>query len=133
VNVTILDDYGDTLRTLDCFARLTGHSVEVWTDHVEDADARTRLGVIVSSNLHAGTPSYAAAELTWALVLAAQRLLPQRMQALRAGRWQTGIGRTLRGRTLGAHGYGRVRNSSCSSPTYSTRSWPTRPAGPSAS
>src|ERR1051325_5208966 len=38
-----------------------------------DIDACTRLGVIVSSNMHSDTPSYAAAELTWALVLAAAR------------------------------------------------------------
>src|SRR4051794_35862903 len=35
-----------------------------------DIEACTRLGVIVSSNMHSDTPSYAAAELTWALVLA---------------------------------------------------------------
>ena len=38
-----------------------------------DIDACTRLGIIVSSSQHAGTPSYAAAELTWGLVLAAMR------------------------------------------------------------
>ena len=35
-----------------------------------DVDACTRLGVIVSSSQHAGTPCYAAAELTWGLILA---------------------------------------------------------------
>jgi len=44
-----------------------------------DVAACTRLGVIVSSGQHAGTPSYAAAELTWALILAAARQLPQQM------------------------------------------------------
>src|SRR5580704_1805255 len=44
-----------------------------------DVAACTRLGIIVSSDLHAGTPSYAAAELTWGLVLAAARQLPQQM------------------------------------------------------
>src|ERR1700748_3438039 len=48
-----------------------------------DIDASTRLGVIVSSNLHDGTPSYAAAELTWALVLAAMRQLPQQVASLK--------------------------------------------------
>ena len=38
-----------------------------------DVEACTRLGIVVSSSQHAGTPSYAAAELTWALVLAAMR------------------------------------------------------------
>ena len=73
-----------------------------------DIDACTELGVIVSSSMHSGTPSYATAELTWALVLAAVRQIPQQVTALKAGTWQTGIGRTLRGKTLGIYGYGRI-------------------------
>src|SRR6185369_542338 len=100
MRVAILDDYFDTLRTLPCFAILDGHDVTVWTDHVEDVDvlaarlagvealvlisersvyahidveACTRHGVVVSSNMHPGTPSYAAAELTWGLMLSAAR------------------------------------------------------------
>ena len=73
-----------------------------------DIDACTRLGIVVSSDLHAGTPSYAAAELTWGLVLATLRQIPQQMAALKAGRWQVGVGRTLRGSTLGIYGYGRI-------------------------
>jgi D-3-phosphoglycerate dehydrogenase len=73
-----------------------------------DIDACTRLGIIVSSDQHPGAPSYAAAELTWGLVLAAVRQIPQQMAALRAGRWQIGVGQTLRGKTLGIYGYGRI-------------------------
>src|SRR5919198_331473 len=73
-----------------------------------DIAACTRLGVVVSSSQHAGTPSYAAAELTWALILAAARQLPQQMAALKAGKWQIGVGTTLRGKTLGIFGYGRI-------------------------
>jgi len=73
-----------------------------------DVDACTRLGVIVSSNLHAGTPSYATAELTWGLILSAMRQIPQQMAALQAGKWQIGVGNTLRGKTLGIFGYGRI-------------------------
>ena len=155
MKVSILDDYHDTLRTLDCFKKLNGQTVEIWNDHVQDVDALakrlkdtealvlirertqirapllerlpklklisqrsvyphididacTRLGIIVSSNLHAGTPSYAAAELTWGLVLAAMRQIPQQMAALKAGNWQIGVGHTLRGKTLGIYGYGRI-------------------------
>ncbi len=155
MKVTILDDYFDTLRTLPCFARLAGHDVEIFNDHVQDVDALaerlrdtealvlirertqiraplldrldrlrlisqrsvyphidiaacTRRGVVVSSNLHAATPSYAAAELTWALILAAARRLPQQVEAFRRGVWQTGVGDTLRGKTLGIYGYGRI-------------------------
>ena len=73
-----------------------------------DIDACVRRGVIVSSDQHAGTPSYAAAELTWALVLAAMRQIPQQMRSLQEGNWQTGVGHTLRGKTLGIYGYGRI-------------------------
>ena len=155
MNITILDDYFDTVRTLPAFAKLAGHSVTVWNDHVQDNDALaarladtdvlvcirertqirgplldrlprlklisqrsvyphidveacTRLGIVLSSSQHPGTPSYAAAELTWALVLAAARGLVDQVNGLKAGTWQTGMGRTLRGRTLGIYGYGRI-------------------------
>jgi D-3-phosphoglycerate dehydrogenase len=73
-----------------------------------DIDTCTRLGVVVSSSQHADTPSYATAELTWGLVLAAMRQIPQQMASLRAGRWQCGVGTSLRGKTLGIYGYGRI-------------------------
>ena len=73
-----------------------------------DVDACTRLGIIVSSNLHSDAPSYAAAELTWALVLSAVRQIPQQVAALKAGTWQIGVGSTLRGKTLGIYSYGRI-------------------------
>jgi len=73
-----------------------------------DIDACTRHGVIVSSSQHPGTPCYAAAELTWGLILAAMRQIPQQMAALKAGHWQIGIGSTLREKTLGIYGYGRI-------------------------
>ena len=73
-----------------------------------DVDACTRVGVILSSSQHPGTPSYATAELTWGFIIAAMRQIPQQMAALREGRWQIGVGNTLRGRTLGIFGYGRI-------------------------
>lgn len=73
-----------------------------------DVDACTGRGIVVSSSQHPGTPSYAAAELTWGLVLAAMRQIPQQMAALKAGKWQVGVGRGLRGKTLGIYGYGRI-------------------------
>ncbi len=155
MNISILDDYHDTLRTLDCFGKLAAHDVTIWNDHVQDTDALaerlkdtevlvlirertqirapllerlpklrlisqrsvyphidvdacTRLGVIVSSGQHADTPSYATAELTWGLVLAAVREIPRQMSALRAGNWQIGVGSSLRGKTFGVYGYGRI-------------------------
>src|SRR5947209_6568111 len=73
-----------------------------------DIAACSSRGSIVSSSQHPGTPSYAAAELTWALTLAAARRLPQQMASLRRGSWQSGVGTTLRGKTLGIFGYGRI-------------------------
>ena len=78
----------------------------VWP-HI-DIDTCTRLGIIVSSNMHADTPSYATAELTWGLILAAARQIPQQMAALKAGHWQIGVGTTLRGKSLGLYGWGRI-------------------------
>ena len=73
-----------------------------------DVDACTRKGIIVSSEMSPGQPSYATAELTWGLIIAALRHLPQEVAALKAGRWQSTIGTSLRGRTLGVFGYGRI-------------------------
>ena len=156
MNITVLDDYQDTVRTLACFAKVAGHDVTVWTDHTKDVDelarrledtealtllrertpiraplverleklriisqvsvyphidvdACPRRGIVVSSLTGPARPSWATAELTWGLVLAAMRRIPQEAAALRAGRWQAWpIGVGLRGKTLGIWGYGRI-------------------------
>src|SRR5271169_3396293 len=152
VKISILDDYFDTLRTLDCFKKLAGHDVTIWNDHVQDVDKlaerlkdtealvlirertqiRTpllerlpklklisqrsvfphidtdtciKLGIVVSSSQHADTPSYATAELTWGLVLAAARAIPQQVASLKSGNWQFGVGSTVRGKVFGIYGY----------------------------
>ena len=92
---------------LECLPRLLLISQRSVWPHI-DMEACTRLGIIVSSDMHAGTPSYATAELAWGLILAAVRQIPQQMAALKAGRWQTGVGTTLRGKTLGLYGWGRI-------------------------
>ncbi len=73
-----------------------------------DVPACTDHGVLLCSNMHSGTPSYAAAELTFGLILAAMRQIPQQMASAKAGQWQMGVGKTLRGRTLGLYGHGRI-------------------------
>lgn len=73
-----------------------------------DVSACTDQGVLLCSNMHSGTPSYAAAELTWALIMAGMRDLPAQMASVKAGHWQAGVGKTLRGRQLGLYGYGRI-------------------------
>lgn len=73
-----------------------------------DVSACTANGVVLCSNMASGGPNYAAAELTLALMLASYRQLPQQGESIRKGGWQMGVGRTLRGRTLGLYGYGRI-------------------------
>jgi len=70
-----------------------------------DLDACTRRGIAVATGRGSGI---AAAELTWALVLAGMRHLPQEVAAMRAGRWQTRLGTAVNGRTLGIWGYGKI-------------------------
>jgi D-3-phosphoglycerate dehydrogenase len=155
MKVSILDDYHDTLRGLECFRKLKDHEVTVWNDHVQDTDALaarladaealvlirertqirktllerlprlrlisqrsvyphidvadcTRLGIVVSSSQHPGSPSYATAELAFGLIIAAMRDLPRQIASLKAGAWQSGVGHTLRGKTLGVFSYGRI-------------------------
>jgi D-3-phosphoglycerate dehydrogenase / 2-oxoglutarate reductase len=156
MNVTILDDWQDTIRTLACFPKVAAHKVTIWNDHTKDVevlakrladtealclirertpirapllerldrlrlisqvgvfphvdvDAATRHGVLMCALTGPGRPSYATAELTWGLIIASFRRIPQEMMALRAGRWQAyPIGIGLRGKTLGIWGYGKI-------------------------
>ena len=73
-----------------------------------DIESCTAHGIVVSSSQHPGTPSYSTAELTWALILAAMRQIPAQMASLKAGNWQIGVGSSLRNKTLGIFGYGRI-------------------------
>ena len=160
MKITILDDYQDAVRTLDCFRLLEGHEVTVLTEthgpdrlahlladqdavvlirersaisaqlldrlprlrlisqtgkvsgHV-DVEAATARGVVIVEGT--GDPT-APAELTWALIMAATRRIPQYVAHLKAGRWQTAslvpaynqLGRSLKGDTLGIWGYGKI-------------------------
>lgn len=82
-----------------------------------DVDACTRLGIAVAEG--AGSP-VAPAELTWALIMAAMRRLPQYIGNLKHGAWQQsglksasmplnfGVGMVLQGKTLGIWGYGKI-------------------------
>lgn len=73
-----------------------------------DVEACSTNRVLLCSNMHSDTPSYAAAEHTLALILASYRQIPQQVASIRSGDWQSGVGRSLRGRTLGLYGYGRI-------------------------
>lgn len=73
-----------------------------------DVSACTANDVLLCSNMHSDTPSIAASEMTFALILASARQLPQQMASLKAGNWQMGVGQTLCDRRLGLYGYGRI-------------------------
>lgn len=73
-----------------------------------DVVACTEHRVLLCSNMQSDTASIAASELTFALMLASARQLPQQMASLKAGNWQMGVGQTLQGRRLGLYGYGRI-------------------------
>lgn len=73
-----------------------------------DVGACTANDVLLCSNTAGGKPSPAAAELTFALILASARQLPQQMASMQAGNWQLAPGQTLAGRRLGLWGYGRL-------------------------
>lgn len=82
-----------------------------------DIEACTKLGIAVAEGV---SSPIAPAELTWALVMAAMRRLPQYVGNLKHGAWQQsglkassmpanfGVGMVLRGKTLGIWGYGRI-------------------------
>ena len=70
-----------------------------------DVAACKRLGIAILEG--SGSP-YATSELTWGLVLAAMRRIPQEVENLRKGGWQQSVGRALRGRTLGIYGFGKI-------------------------
>ena len=72
--------------------------------HIDEAACAER-GVRVVAGT--GSP-HAPAELTFALILAAAREVVTEHGALLAGRWQTTLGTTVRGRTLGILGYGSI-------------------------
>ena len=165
MKISILDDYQDAVRKLDCFRLLAGHEVKVFNNTVKgagqlgvrlsdsealvlirertritrdllaklprlkliaqtgrvgshiDLDACTERGVTVVDG--AGAPT-AAAELTWALLMASMRRLPQYISNLKHGVWQQsglksasdppnhGVGDLLAGKTLGVWGFGRI-------------------------
>ena len=155
MNITVLDDYQNMVRSLDAYKLVAHHNVTIWNDHTKDEDvlaerlketealvlirertpirapliarlpklklisqrsvyphvdvpALTERGILLCSDMHPGRPSYATAELTWGLVLAAMRKIPQEVAALKAGRWQSTMGLGLKGKTLGIYGYGRI-------------------------
>jgi len=85
------------LRLISQTGRVTAHiDLKACTDH----------GVMVCAG-GKGRP-HSTAELTWALILAALRHVPEEVQGLRAGRWQTTLGVDIFGKTLGIYALGGI-------------------------
>lgn len=70
-----------------------------------DLAACTKHGVAVAEGI--GSP-IAPAELTWALLMNTVRLIPQAIEGMKIGKWQTNIGSTIHGKTIGIWGYGKI-------------------------
>jgi D-3-phosphoglycerate dehydrogenase len=82
-----------------------------------DVTACTERGIVVAEG--SGSP-IAPAEMTWALIMAAMRRLPQYINNLKHGAWQQSglkssamptnfaLGQVLKGKTLGIWGYGKI-------------------------
>ncbi|MDB5599113.1 MAG: serA 1 [Xanthobacteraceae bacterium] len=75
------------------------------TAHLDLAACKER-GIVVSAGGAGG--GNATAELAWGLILSAARHIPEEVQALKEGRWQTTLGTGLAGKTLGVYAYGRI-------------------------
>jgi phosphoglycerate dehydrogenase-like enzyme len=95
----LTSDILEASPTLEMISQTGGH-----TPHL-DLEAATRRGIVVCTSPGGGQST---AELTFALMLAVMRRLPQEHQAMRAGHWQTSQGVGLQGKTLGIIGLGRI-------------------------
>ena len=101
---------GRTIIRAELLEKLPNLKLISWRSVFTHIDIETcnQLDIVISSDLHMGTPSYATAEWTWGLVMAAMWEIPQQIVSLRSGGCQIGVGRTVRGKTLGLYGYGRI-------------------------
>jgi phosphoglycerate dehydrogenase-like enzyme len=70
-----------------------------------DAKAAADLGIVVSGTALLTPPT---AELTWGLILALARHIPEEAQQMRSGGWQTTVGVGLNGKVLGVLGLGKL-------------------------
>ena len=153
MKITILDDYQNIVRKLDCYKILKGQNVQVLNKTEKDVNdlakklvdtsilvltrERTEINEQLLSllphlklisqtgkisnhiNLQhctkykvavaegTGSP-IAPAELTWALLMNTVRQIPQAIEGMKEGNWQTNIGSAVHGKTIGIWGYGKI-------------------------
>ena len=92
----------EKMKTLKLISQ-TGRNV----NHI-DVAACTERGIVVCGS-GAGLPNHTA-ELTWGLIFSSLRHIPEEVQRFKAGQWQTTLGTTVVGKTLGVYAYGRIGN-----------------------
>jgi len=71
-----------------------------------DLAACTAKGIVVSAG--GGSSPNPTAELTWAIILAGLRHIPEEVQRMKEGKWQGNVGIGLSGKTLGVYAFGRI-------------------------
>lgn len=71
-----------------------------------DIEAATRKGIVVTNT--PGTNTDAVADLTFALILAVARFIPQADKSTKKGEWKKFFGMAVNGKTLGIVGMGRI-------------------------
>jgi D-3-phosphoglycerate dehydrogenase len=75
------------------------------TSHI-DVGAAAEKGIIVSAG--GGSSPHPTAELTWAIILAGLRHIPEEVQRMKEGQWQSTVGVGLNDKTLGVYAFGRI-------------------------
>ena len=75
------------------------------TRHI-DVAACTERGILVTAGTHASP--IAPAEMTWALILASRRHVPQEIERMKRGEWPCTLSHRLSGSTLGIFGLGMI-------------------------
>ncbi|HEU4789725.1 MAG TPA: D-2-hydroxyacid dehydrogenase family protein [Flavobacterium sp.] len=153
MKITVLDDYQNAIKNLNCFCLLKDQGAQIL--HITEKDPQklsellkdTEILVLtrerteitrelldllpnlklisqtgkISNHLNLedctdhkiavaegiGSP-IAPAELTWALLMNTVRLIPQAIEAMKMGKWQTNIGAAVHGKTIGIWGYGKI-------------------------
>lgn len=153
MKITVLDDYQNAIKDLNCFNLLKDQDVQIL--HITEKDPQklsellkdTEILVLtrerteitrelldllpnlklisqtgkISNHLNLrectnhkvaiaegiGSP-IAPAELTWTLLMNTVRQIPQAIEAMKMGKWQTNIGAAVHGKTIGIWGYGKI-------------------------
>ena len=92
----------EQLKTIKVIAQTGAHVAHI------DLAACTEKGIAVLAGGGSGGRPNPTAELTWGLILAAIRHIPFEVAQMKAGHWQSTLGTTLAGKTLGIYAFGKI-------------------------